>query len=900
MADVTVTPSGVSSAAWDSGHTEVAWTNLVASNLTADDGSFVTCAVASSQYTQLLKIEFDTPSIAAGSRIDGIEVSFLAQCTGSASAFTLRELLLLYNSEPCGISHFDPNGGLGLDVGLSPGNTHTFGGATDKWGIDWTVASTANIGLGLKFERNGGSSQTVSVDHVTLKVYYTTAAGDVSYETFDVGIAQVTPPGASVTKAARAVFPGLGTPDAVLIFSSSLDIGDADPPSTPLLSNGSPGACIGWGMADDTRIEGAGIALEDGVTNWFQKVAKLVANADMAAPINSGANTVHNRASDGGTMFGTDYVECTFLNGSHGDWNTYTDVRQRIFTVIAFKGVTNAYAFGQDGLNGAIAATSTPNIGFEADLLIVQTFAELRDGVAGHFGYGAFGLGFVDNDGTPTQRHALWEGIGYDENIPGNVTDAMNFARVSTDRAHDNYDTGETPWARYHWDIGSFTSTGYTITSAGANGTADDGAAILALELPAGVLREVGTLTTPTSTGSQDISIGTGIAGRFVMGMLTKAEAVDTDYNDVANAESFTFFAANKWRAFSIGIVNDNGATPSDVGFRHSGKLFDLPTANNADFVVSADGPPTFGNEKITLTVSAADSTARRGVYLIMGEAAASVSAAVTGTLDESTETDIRNGGRTTIITLTGDTWVAAGAAFDAQRQPIINGCTAAEAEAAGWNAQVRDNEDVASVVRTSDTVVTITWTAAPGHQITATENITVTVPAAALVTSASAVVAAPAVQVQPNAFSVSVGGTVRGTYEPEVVAQAHTLVLTLTEGETWIAAGTGPIGTTAQSQALIDGITSAQVEAGGWNAQIRDVLVPATHLVRTSDTTATLTIPATAGYSITANETITPTIPAAVLTVSASPIVGAAFTINEGERPSSSGGIIIRRRRRR
>lgn len=270
------------------------------------------------------------------------------------------------------------------------------------------------------------------------------------------------------------------------------------------------------------------------------------------------------------------------------------------------------------------------------------------------------------------------------------------------------------------------------------------------------------------------------------------------------------------------------------------------------------------------------------------GTAPSNETAAITGTIDESTETQIRDGGRTIIITLTDDTWVAAGATFDAQRQAIIDGITSAESETNGWNNQVRDNEVVGAVVRTSDAVVTITLSAAASYQITATENITVTVPASALVTRATALVATPAVQVQPNALSVTVGGSVVGAYENEVVAGPLTLALTLNEGETFIAAGTGPIGSTAQSQAIIDGITSAQVEAGGWNAQIRDVLVPATHLARTSDTTATLTIPATAGYSITGNESITPTIPASVLTVSASPLVGPAFSINEGERPSA------------
>ena len=73
------------------------------------------------------------------------------------------------------------------------------------------------------------------------------------------------------------------------------------------------------------------------------------------------------------------------------------------------------------------------------------------------------------------------------------------------------------------------------------------------------------------------------------------------------------------------------------------------------------------------------------------------------------TEADLTAGGKTIILTLTNDTWAAAGALFDAQRQPILDGIVSAQSEAAGWNAVVSPNEPVTSVVRASDTVVTIT-----------------------------------------------------------------------------------------------------------------------------------------------------------------------------------------------
>ena len=106
-------------------------------------------------------------------------------------------------------------------------------------------------------------------------------------------------------------------------------------------------------------------------------------------------------------------------------------------------------------------------------------------------------------------------------------------------------------------------------------------------------------------------------------------------------------------------------------------------------------------------------------------------------------EAGIKAGGDTIVLTVSNDTWVATGAAFNAQRQNIIDGLTSAGVEALGWNAEVRDKEVVTAVARTSDTVVTITLTAAAAYDITANETITATVAATAL-TGAAETVATP------------------------------------------------------------------------------------------------------------------------------------------------------------
>jgi len=136
--------------------------------------------------------------------------------------------------------------------------------------------------------------------------------------------------------------------------------------------------------------------------------------------------------------------------------------------------------------------------------------------------------------------------------------------------------------------------------------------------------------------------------------------------------------------------------------------------------------------------------------------AIAGASAAITGTtVPSATESEIVTGGETIIITLTGDTWVALGATFNAERQAIINGLDSAQSEGTGWNNVVQATQGVTGVVRTSDTVVTITLDAFGTYDITATETITVTVPATA-VDGGNALIATPTFQV------TVVGGIIR------------------------------------------------------------------------------------------------------------------------------------------
>jgi len=124
---------------------------------------------------------------------------------------------------------------------------------------------------------------------------------------------------------------------------------------------------------------------------------------------------------------------------------------------------------------------------------------------------------------------------------------------------------------------------------------------------------------------------------------------------------------------------------------------------------------------------------------------------AVVGGVTALTEPVVSADSHVNTITLSNATWAVFGASFNQVRQIILNGVTSAQFEDKGWNKEVRDKESVTSVVRTSDTVVTITWTAAPDYNITVNEVITVTVPDEALDVSTS-IVATPTIGVTATA----------------------------------------------------------------------------------------------------------------------------------------------------
>jgi hypothetical protein len=301
-------------------------------------------------------------------------------------------------------------------------------------------------------------------------------------------------------------------------------------------------------------------------------------------------------------------------------------------------------------------------------------------------------------------------------------------------------------------------------------------------------------------------------------------------------------------------------------------------------------GSPVVASGSITIAAQTDDTTCTLG-------------GTVTASIDED---DITTGGKTITLTLSDDTWLAAGTGpigSTANTQAIIDGL---DGDGTEWDAE-RSAIDTTDVVRTSNTVATITLPAIAGYDLTHvdTETVTATVPAAVLNVGTTEVVATPSFtidSVAPPATTAALTGTAVDVQinEDDIVTGGKTIIVTLTNN-TYKTSDAAPIGNSAASQAFIDGLNAAGNPSSGWNQEVRDRMSLGA-LARTSDTVATFTLPATAGYDITADETITVTVPSEVLVttsgdVTATPTFDVDFTPDvqlstQSESHSNPGGV--------
>lgn len=366
--------------------------------------------------------------------------------------------------------------------------------------------------------------------------------------------------------------------------------------------------------------------------------------------------------------------------------------------------------------SGATGNQDITGVGFQPDAVIV------------------FGINDTATDNTPTAHGTFHIGAA-----AGSTPSNICFGSDSQDAVADSNNVA---YARSGDCIGAASSGGDTFADGSITAWLSDGfrinwsdAGISATYYYVafkGGSYKVGNVTTQTDTTTDIVASGFGFqpsaaffisacraestAGTPTSGLDLSLGAFDSTSSRCAQGvqEQDATMAAEGAAALELDEVYVNISTADAVE-----GLMDIKSVDSGGFTCIMDD---------------ADPTANWVGYLAFGPSTAS--AALTGTMTAGvTEADIVAGGKTTIITLTGDTWIAAGAgSFDLQRDEIIAGHDSAQSEGTGWDADPKVNQSLGGVVRTSDTVVTVTWDAFPSYNITANETITVTVPATATV----------------------------------------------------------------------------------------------------------------------------------------------------------------------
>ena len=413
----------------------------------------------------------------------------------------------------------------------------------------------------------------------------------------------------------------------------------------------------------------------------------------------------------------------------------------------------------------------------------------------------------------------------------------------------------------------------------------------------------VGMLEEPVScTGTKEDKIKWTFGGtegtnetNLLVTYLTTGYSADTLITGQATGNDVNFKSHNEDGTFRIKLVEANPSTGAVISVLDtksvavtSGTWNYITDLSDLTGTVSSGNALGFqltfqadvANTAIELKFGKYTDTLRRMRFSVDEVDLSLPRAALTGTLaDDAAEFDITVGGETLIITLTNDTWVATVGDNNSITTALIAGLDSAQAEDKGWDAVVKANMDYNDVTRTSDTVVTITLGAEATFDITAAETITATLPASALVTSTSAVVATPTFQITTSGAAVAAltGTLADGATNHEIWVGGQTLVITLTSDHWDDTVG----GDNAITTALIAGIDSDGAEALGWDATVKNNLV-AFDVTRTSDTVVTIALQKEYGYTITATETITATVPASALKYSGALVATPTFDITQ------------------
>lgn len=594
MASVTKLVGAATELAYNSAG--VAWTDL--SNVTAEDANFAYCTTGANARTKYLVAtmsgnEFAIPT---GARIDGVEVQVRADTAdGSGTVFYLRSARLVIGDQITGLDYFPTSVTFGPTAA-----TYTFGGATENWGITQQIAgvNAGGFGFAIYMQRQGTTSRTLRVYWIKITVHYTADVG-TAYRSSDAGICVASvPTDSDVLTTFRFMFPGLGAVKAALFYIPVLNQSH--------MTNGLDAEML----RDNLTLFLAGAqsttqyAAQTGITDGSFAVARQAFSDRLATLIGTQLFI---------SGFGTDYVEVSFTEGG----------ADHTMVCVAFGGADLQVA---SGVQAGVDAPTSPTVDitsceFEPDLVAFVSGLEIPG--SSHPRYGGWDVGWAHNaaGGVEEVQCNIEQRFRPPEPDAGDLTDNENMGRVGNDYAHWQRNWGEDEI--YWWNISDFDADGFTITEgSGLNASADDGALWIALKFGADTAIKVGELSMPTSTGSQSLGLPSfSFTPTFFWAAMTLLTAHDTPTYDSSEGDSFAVCAMRDNIVASAGATCQNATNPANVRHWIARSSMLLLAGDQTDaFDANA---PVFSEGDVSMTFATANGTARKGIFLALGDAPA-------------------------------------------------------------------------------------------------------------------------------------------------------------------------------------------------------------------------------------------------------------------------------------
>ena len=235
------------------------------------------------------------------------------------------------------------------------------------------------------------------------------------------------------------------------------------------------------------------------------------------------------------------------------------------------------------------------------------------------------------------------------------------------------------------------------------------------------------------------------------------------------------------------------------------------------------------------------------------------VSLTITGSLTnppQKTENDIRNDQETLILTLDGDRWVPTIDNNNGVAADLLTSITGSTS----WN-NLMASMDAGNITSINNTRISIQLDSWPSYDISLDDYIRVEVPNSVLFsTSSGSLVQDNAFYIEALAASVSIGGSIAsGADDDEASIRSGSATITLDLSEDSWYSGMG--NDSYITEALVYGLSGTSA----WNTDVRPLILGSDRgatYVDVSGSIVTITLPPVPGYEISANETVTITIP--------------------------------------